>query len=207
MPQQTQLLFGTQNKAKCDHMRVVLSTLPIDIISPQDIQLNLRVAETGTTPIENAKIKAQAYYQASQMPTFSIDAGLIIDKFPPEKQPGVYVRRVQGTEKSDDEMIAYYTQELQKVGGQSKATWHVGVALATKNGVLSDTYHRLTTLTAKASATRIVGAPLSALQKDPKTNRYLSELSWEERTQVQMRGDAEVRTFIQTHFLDTLTTS
>lgn len=204
MPKRTKrLLFGTQNKAKSDHMRAVLSPLPIQIITPHDLKIDLDVPETGNTPTENAELKAQAYFQASNVPTFSIDVGLHIDKFPPNKQPGVYVRRVQGKEKDDEEMIAYYTEELQKVGGTSTATWHMGIALATKSGVASTDYQRPTTLTAKVSHARIPGAPLSALQIDPKTGKYLSELTWEERTALQMKGDDEVRAFIQTHFLPT----
>ncbi|HWI63694.1 MAG TPA: hypothetical protein VNT75_17810 [Symbiobacteriaceae bacterium] len=61
-----------------------------------------------------------------------IDTGLYVDRFPPEKQPGQFVRRIHGDrrEATDDDLLAYYIQELTAVGGESPGTWVLGMGLA-----------------------------------------------------------------------------
>ena len=44
--------------------------------------------------IENAMIKAKAYYGITQIPTIAGDTALYIEKF--EQQPGLYVHRING---------------------------------------------------------------------------------------------------------------
>lgn len=74
------------------------------------------VPETGKNPLENARIKAHAYYEAYKMPVFSCDSGLYFDEVPEELQPGVHVRRINGRTLSDDEMIAYYAALAARFG-------------------------------------------------------------------------------------------
>ena len=52
------------------------------------------INENGKTPLENAEIKAKAYYEAFQMPVFSCDSGLYFDELQEEEQPGLHVRRI-----------------------------------------------------------------------------------------------------------------
>lgn len=40
--------------------------------------------------------KARAHVARTGLPTFAMDGGLYIDAFPPDKQPGVRVRRMVG---------------------------------------------------------------------------------------------------------------
>ena len=74
------------------------------------------VKEDGNTPLENARLKAMAYYEAFQIPVFSCDSGLYFDNVPNEVQPGVHVRNVNGKCLSDDEMIDYYSGLVKAYG-------------------------------------------------------------------------------------------
>ncbi len=76
-----------------------------------------QIEETGATPLENARIKALAYYQALQIPVFSCDTGLYFDGLPQELQPGIHVRTIRGRRLSDGEMTAYYAGLARKYGG------------------------------------------------------------------------------------------
>ena len=53
--------------------------------------------------------KAKAYYDATNITTIGMDNNLFIEELPEEKQPGTYVRRINGKELNDEEMIEYYT--------------------------------------------------------------------------------------------------
>jgi XTP/dITP diphosphohydrolase len=59
------LLLATQNKGKLIEMRSLLGDLPIRVISPSDIGLDLEVIEDGSTYAENAALKGLAFCQAS----------------------------------------------------------------------------------------------------------------------------------------------
>ena len=84
------LLFGTGNKAKLNVMKIRLEPLGIDLIGLEDVKKKgytvPSVSETGNTPLENARQKAMAYYQAFKMPVFSCDSGLYFDEVPDEIQ-------------------------------------------------------------------------------------------------------------------------
>ena len=71
------LLFGTTNLAKVDYVKTVIKTLPIEIFSLNDLNINISIEEDGKNPGENALIKSKSYYLESKMPTFSFDSGFI----------------------------------------------------------------------------------------------------------------------------------
>ena len=103
------LLYGTGNLGKLSSMRKCLEPLGLTILGLSDMPGPLpEIAETGRTPLENARIKAEAYRRAFHMPVFSCDSGLYFPGAPEAIQPGVHVRHIGGRELSDPEMTAYY---------------------------------------------------------------------------------------------------
>jgi len=124
------LLYGTENTAKIRHMKNMLEGLIIEIIGPGDINIKVcNLDESGNSLVENAKIKALAYYNAAKMPVFSCDSGLYIDGIADEIQPGVHVRRVNGKVLYDEEMIEYYSNLALKHGGELKARYRNAIEL------------------------------------------------------------------------------
>ena len=104
-----ELLYGTTNEGKLLVMRRVLSPLGITVTGLKDQKTEIPVVpETGNSPLENARLKAKAYFKAFQMPVFSCDTGLYFKNVPDEFQPGIYVRRPLGYEMTDEEMTEYY---------------------------------------------------------------------------------------------------
>lgn len=112
------LLYGTGNSAKLQSMREILKPLDIEIIGLSDMNEVPSVDESGSSPLENARIKALTYYHFYGIPVFSCDSGLFFDNpdFPAELQPGVNVRTVGGKRLSDEEMTAYYGGLAAKYG-------------------------------------------------------------------------------------------
>ena len=187
------LLFGTGNKAKLNVMKIRLEPLGIDLIGLEDVKKKgytvPSVSETGNTPLENARQKAMAYYQAFKMPVFSCDSGLYFDEVPDEIQPGVHVRNVNGRCLSDDEMIAYYTG-LAKQYGNLTAYYKNAICLvldetqifetmdpsiASEPVILTDTPH---------SKIRKAGFPLDCISLDLKTGKYYYDMPKEELEQL-----------------------
>ena len=179
-----QIFFGTINQAKLDYFRELFQPLPVEILSPRDLNISLDVKEDGKSPKENAEKKARAYFAESNIPTLAIDGGLYIAKFPDEKQPGLMVRRIYGTDRdaTDQEILDYYARELTQVGGESAGIWKVSIVLMTsENQVFSQSYSLQTVFTAEAKGAVTLGAPLNSLMIDPATGKYYSEMTWKER--------------------------
>jgi 8-oxo-dGTP diphosphatase len=98
-------------------MRRALKSLDVEIVGLKDLNCNLpQIEESGKTPLENARIKAYAYYKAFQTPVFSCDSGLYLKGIPEEHQPGVHVKRIKDIELSDNEMLTYYSNLAAKFG-------------------------------------------------------------------------------------------
>ena len=99
------ILYGTTNQGKLLAMKKSVEGLDIELISLRDAKGELpEVNENGKTPLENAEIKARAYFEAFHMPVFSCDSGLYFDELAEEEQPGIHVRRIGGKELTDEEM-------------------------------------------------------------------------------------------------------
>ena len=92
------VLFATTNPAKIKKYAEKLKENNIDVLTIKDLGINLKPEETGKNAIENAYIKAKAYYDKTKITTIGMDNNLYIEELPKEKQPGTHVRRVNGKE-------------------------------------------------------------------------------------------------------------
>ena len=97
------VLFATGNESKAKRFKDGLLRNGIEIITIKDIDEDIEVLEDGKDAIENALIKARAYAKVLDIPVFAMDDSLYIDNIPDDKQPGLYVRRVNGKRLSDEE--------------------------------------------------------------------------------------------------------
>lgn len=186
------LLFGTGNQAKLSVMRIRLERIGIELIGLNDLRAAGKVipevVENGISPLENARLKAIAYYEAFQMPVFSCDSGLYFENVPDEIQPGVHVRNMAGKCLSDDDMIEYYGNLVKKYGNliaQYKNAIcfvldeeHIYEAMEpsmfSEKFILTDKPH---------SKIRKKGFPLDSISIDIKTNRYYYDLTENELEQ------------------------
>ena len=179
------LLFGTGYQAKLSVMRSRLDTIGIELIGLNDLRAEGKsipeVLENGNTPLENAKLKALAYYEAFHMPVFSCDSGLYFDNVPDEVQPGAHVRNVNGKYLSDEEMQEYYCG-LARLYGDLVARYHNAICFVMDEKHIYEAmdpslYSEKFLLTDKPhSAIRKKGFPLDSMSVDMKTNKYYYDL-------------------------------
>lgn len=123
------VLFATTNPAKIKKYEEGLRKNNIDLITIKDLEINVEVNESGKNALENAYIKAKAYYDATGLVSIGMDNNLFIEELPDEKQPGTHVRRVNGKTLTDDEMIEYYTNLVKENGGRLTAKWVYGMVI------------------------------------------------------------------------------
>jgi len=86
-----QLLLATTNRGKQEEMASLFGHADLNLITPQELQLVLKVAETGKTYEENALLKAKAFCETSGLPVLADDSGLEVDAL--DGAPGLYSAR------------------------------------------------------------------------------------------------------------------
>lgn len=85
------LLIATNNKGKVEEIRALLDDLQAELVTPDDLHLNLDVEEDGKTYAENAIKKAIAFAKASGLVSLADDSGLEVDAL--NGAPGLYSAR------------------------------------------------------------------------------------------------------------------
>lgn len=83
----TKLLIATHNRGKLREYADLLADLPLTLVTPDDLELDLAVIESGATYADNARTKAGAYAQASGLLALADDSGLEVDAL--DGAPGV----------------------------------------------------------------------------------------------------------------------
>lgn len=82
------ILVATTNRGKFEEIRRILEPLGIEVIAPSS---KFDVEEAGLTFLENAFLKAEAYYRHFRIPALADDSGLVVDAL--GGYPGVFSSR------------------------------------------------------------------------------------------------------------------
>ena len=85
------LLIATNNRGKVDELQALLNGLPVQLVTPAEIDLKLDVVEDGRTYAENAEKKASAFAKASGLVSLADDSGLEVEAL--DGAPGLYSAR------------------------------------------------------------------------------------------------------------------
>lgn len=180
------ILYGTTNQAKFTLMKSVADALGFELIGLNDLNKPLPIVdESGKDPLENAKIKATAYYKAFSMPVFSCDSGLYFDGLEECLQPMTHIRRVNGKELSDDEMTDYYAELAKTHGGKIVGRYKNAIYfIFDENNVFSSMDDSLSSapfiLSSVPHEKKVKGFPLDRLSIDIKTGKYYYDMNNDE---------------------------
>ena len=178
-------IFGTGNQAKLRAMKETLLPLSIEIDGLYSVCKTIpEVNENGNDPLENAVIKATAYYNAVHAPVFSCDSGLYIDELEDTLQPGVHIRNINGKRLSDDEMISYYSGIAKKCGGLCHGIYRNAICFIYDDKHIykysgNDLSGKPFIISSKPHQKRNAGFPLDSLSIQIDTGKYYYDLEEE----------------------------
>jgi XTP/dITP diphosphohydrolase len=130
------ILIATANRGKLHEIQALLADLPLTLLTPADLGLELEVAETGDSYAANAALKATTFTRLSGLPTLADDSGLEVDAL--GGLPGVRSARFSPLPGANDADRRQYL--LQRLGDRPRpwrAHFHCTVALADPAGELS----------------------------------------------------------------------
>lgn len=197
-----QIIFATSNESKSKRFSKGLKELGIEVLSLKDIDVKLDVKEDGNTAIENALIKARECYRKTKKPSMGMDDTLYMEGVPEDLQPGLFVRRVNGKNLTDEEMIEHYTNLVKEYGkdGRINCKWIYGLAVINEKGEettyswFKDDFYMVSTRSDKINP----GYPLNSISKYKKLDKYFTEVTLEDMKLIEVNED-DVVDFIASH--------
>lgn len=116
-----QVILASGNSGKLKEFKSAFKTLNIELVA-QPKTAEYAVAETGTTFVENAIIKARHASQLSGLPALADDSGLIVPAL--QGQPGVRSARYAGEGASDQDNLELLLKNLSEVEGEAARKAH-----------------------------------------------------------------------------------
>lgn len=112
------VIIATNNAHKVTEIADVFSSFGWECVSLKDAGLVSDPEETGTTLIENARIKARAAHELSGCAVLADDSGLLVDAL--DGAPGVYSSRYAGEDGNDLKNNELLLKNLKSVAAKDR---------------------------------------------------------------------------------------
>ena len=122
------LLIATNNKGKVKEIQALLEGLGLELVTPQQLGLQLEVEEDGRNYAENAVKKASAFAQASGLISLGDDSGLEVDVL--GGKPGLHSNRFGPQPATDATRRRYLLDQLASLPRPWTARFRATVAVA-----------------------------------------------------------------------------
>ena len=197
-----QIIFATTNQSKSKRFSKGLKELGIEVLSLKDIDIKLDIEEDGSTAIENALIKARECYKKTKKPSMGMDDTLYMEGVPEDRQPGLFVRRVNGKTLTDEEVIEYYTNLVKEYGvdGKINCKWIYGLAVINEKGEEAtytwskDNFYMVSSRSDKINP----GYPLNSISKYKRLDKYFTDVT-DDDIKILNDNEDDVVDFIASH--------
>lgn len=122
------IFFGTGNPKKLEEIKQIFGS-DYTVLSFHDLEAPLEVEETEETLEGNARLKAEAFYEASGLPCFADDTGLEVNAL--DGAPGVYSARYAGPDGNAQNNMDKLLQALE---GKTQRLAQFRTVIAWKDG-------------------------------------------------------------------------
>jgi XTP/dITP diphosphohydrolase len=177
------VVIATHNPSKIAELTPLLSDLPLQFVTLDDVGITEDAVEDGMTYESNSQKKALFYSQLANLPAISDDGGLEI--FALNNQPGVHSRRWLGPDTTDEDLIAHMIQVAKELPDDNRGAKFTAVlSLALPDGNVWSVDGSVDGIIAKKpSIHKMIGFPYRSFFFLPELNKYYfeSELTPEEQ--------------------------
>lgn len=181
-------VIASNNPKKVKELNRILNPMGITAKTAKEMGVNLEdVEETGTTFVENARLKARAAYKLTGLPCIADDSGLMVDAL--NGAPGVYSARYSGDGATDEKNNQKLLEEMADVPvTQRTAKFVCAICCVLENGK---------EIIAHGECVGRIGYTLTGdggFGYDPlfltRDGRSYAQLSAEEKDKISHRGNA-----------------
>lgn len=181
------LLLATRNRDKIKEIKNVLSTLPVKILSVDDVENCPAVVEDKPTLEGNAIKKAFLLSKASGLPALADDTGLEVDAL--DGSPGVFSSRYAGENATYDDNVDKLLAELHGVAPKER-TARFRCVMALVNGDAVETVEGVCEGTILEKRRGNNGFGYDPVFYTPVYSKTFAQLSMEEKNRISHRGIA-----------------
>lgn len=190
------IVLASKNNDKIKEMRLILGTLPLEILSLADFDEMPDAVEDGKTFEENALIKAKFFAERTNIACLADDSGLEVDAL--GGLPGVYSARFAGYHADDDTNNQTLLNALKKIGvNESAAAYRCALAFVDTDGTEIFTSGKI------VGKIKTVPKGNGGFGYDPyfyiDENRTMAQLSTEEKNLISHRGAALKEMVLKLH--------
>lgn len=182
------LLLASLNPGKIREFRALLEAVPVELLTPFELGIDLDVEEAGKTYAENAESKARAFAARSGLLTLGDDSGLEVEAL--DGAPGLYSHRyAPQSEATDADRRLYLLQQLGDKPRPWRALFRCLVVLAEPGGEtwFAEGICRGEIIPVERGENGFGYDPVFLL---PEVGKTMAELSAEEKNQVSHRARA-----------------
>jgi len=182
----TKYVLATANPGKIKEMCGLLSGLGIDVITREDLGIDIEIEETGNTFQENSLLKAEAICKLSGLPAIADDSGLIVDVL--NGGPGVDSSSYGGLGLTADERCDFLLKNLENKE-QRKARFVCTIVCVFPNGdmltAVGECHGVITTIPAGSN-----GFGYDSVFKPDGYEVTMAQLTTDEKNRISHRGVA-----------------
>ena len=133
----TPILLGTSNPAKQDTLRWLVEGLPLNPVTPGQLNLHAAPEETADTHEAIAQVKAQDWSRAGSMLALASDGGLVLPALGSEWQSR-YTHRFAGPVADDAHRQERLLELMRPYQGEERqASWVEALAVADRGNLLA----------------------------------------------------------------------
>jgi len=126
-------VLASANPEKVEELREILTGININVVTRQELGVNIDVDETGGSFVDNATLKAKAICEATGIPSIADDSGLMVDAL--GGAPGLYTSSFGG-ENLDNKERCHYLLEVMDGAELRNATFISSIVCAFPDGSL-----------------------------------------------------------------------
>jgi XTP/dITP diphosphohydrolase len=183
------LVLASSNPGKLRELSALLDESRYRIIPQADFNVP-EVAETGTTFVENAIIKARHAAQYTGLAALADDSGIVIDAL--NGEPGVHSARFSGSDASDESNNTLLVEKLRSVPEAQRSARYQAVIVYMRNAadpspiICEGSWEGIIVLEAKGSG----GFGYDPHFYLPDYGCTSAELSADEKNRISHRGQA-----------------
>lgn len=183
------LVLASSNPGKLRELSALLGESRYKIIPQADFNVP-EVAETGTTFVENAIIKARHAAQYTGLAALADDSGIVIDAL--NGEPGVHSARFSGSDASDESNNILLVEKLRSVPEAQRSARYQAVIVYMRNAadpspiICEGSWEGIMVLEAKGSG----GFGYDPYFYLPDYGCTSAELSADEKNRISHRGQA-----------------
>jgi len=185
----TKLVLASNSPGKLRELSALLNKSHYNILPQADFKVP-DVAETGTTFVENAIIKARHAAQYTGLAALADDSGIVVDAL--NGEPGVYSARFSGSNASDDTNNALLVESLRSIPEDQRSARYRAVIVYMRNAadpspiICEGSWEGMIVLEAKGRG----GFGYDPYFYLPEYGCTSAELSAEEKNRISHRGQA-----------------